>query len=135
MRFSLPKQLQNVYVFSIPLFILHVIEEYVTLYYPTLFGITYRMKNLPQEKFITIETVVITGMMTAFYLLKKKLIPLPLMILPGFFYLYQYEHISHTIKLHSYYPGTFTGIALLLLGLFYWKELLRAFWKRRNLFS
>lgn len=135
MRFTVPKQLQNVYVFSIPLFIIHVIEEYVTLYYPTLFGITYRMKNLPMEKFITIETVVITGMITAAYLLKKKLIPLPLMILPGLFYLYQYEHISHTIKLHSYYPGTVTGIILFLFGIWYWKELIISLSKKINLFS
>jgi len=133
MRFTVPKHLQDLYIFSIPLFIIHVMEEFITLYYPQFFGISYRQHNLPMDKFLTIEIVVITGMITAAYLIKKKLIPLPLMILPGLFYLYQVEHIQHTIKLQAYYPGTFTGIVLFVFALYYWKEFLGSLWKKKTI--
>ena len=134
MRFSVPQKLQKLYFLSVLLFLLHVGEEYVTLYYPTLFGITYRMHGFAQIEFFTIETTVITTMVTAAYLLKKQLIPFPFMILPGLFYLYQCEHIENTIKIHTYYPGSVTGMILVVLGLIYWKNLFQTLAKRKNLF-
>lgn len=128
MHFAVPKQLQSLYFFSIPLFIIHVAEEFITLYYPQFFGIIYRQRNLPMDTFLYTETLVITGMLIGAYALKKKLVPLSLMILPGLFYLYQFEHIEHTIKLQSYYPGLFTGILLFILGLWFWGVLLLKAW-------
>src|SRR5690349_15439005 len=93
---------------SIPLFMIHTIEEYVTLYYPHYFSIAFRSTDLPQDRFLTIEAFAISALLIAAYLLKKNLLPLPLLIFPGMLYLFQFEHIYTFRLIHMYYPGLFT---------------------------
>lgn len=120
MSIFIPPLARTLFYISVPLFLLHVIEEYLTLYYPTLFGVTYRTATLPQAHFIRVEAVVITVLLILTYLLYKKRLPGIFMLLPGLLYLYQSEHIYHTYEAHTYYPGIFTGLLLFILGIFFW---------------
>lgn len=125
---AIPKKITKLYFLSVPLFLLHVAEEYFTLYYPLLFGVTYRY-DLPKERFITVETIVIIMLFVFAFLLYKKLLPTFALILPGMLYVWQLEHIYYVVNLHIYYQGIFTGLFLVILGGFYWKDIIVFFLK------
>lgn len=129
----LSKTLRRIVFFTPLLFIFHSLEEYTTLYYTLSgFGFTWRWLY-PQpdpQIFLVFEVGTLLFLaLSAFFILRKKPPPLLLLFIFGLHYVYQGEHIFHTITLKQYYPGLFTGVIFVVMGMFYWKELLK---NRRN---
>ncbi len=112
--------LYRLFYLSVPLFILHSVEEFITLYFvPNHFA-----HEIPIQTFISIEIITWVVLSSFAWLLSRRILSVPILVLPGILYLYQIEHIYHSIEIGGYYPGTITGVALFVLGLFLWKELL-----------
>ncbi|RJR27211.1 HXXEE domain-containing protein, partial [candidate division WWE3 bacterium] len=56
---------------------------------------------------------------------------LRVLTLYGLFFVFELHHFIDAIKALSYYPGVITNIAFEIIGVFYWKELIKD-WRRFN---
>ena len=109
---------------SIPLYIVHAIEEYSTgiLKLDPLFRWV-ESSHLPTVILYMVEQVLLVLLL--FWAISKP--KLWLLIFIGLIFLIEILHIIPALKQMSYYPGLVTAILLLLLAYFYWKELILNF--------
>ncbi|MEK6860645.1 MAG: HXXEE domain-containing protein [Nanoarchaeota archaeon] len=125
----LSKKLKNIILISILIFIAHGLEEYFTGFYDVdiffnffikLFGYT----NLNQAIFITFEIVVWLFLIISFFLIKDRKFILFITTIWGLILIFELHHLIKALLKWDYYPGTVTAILLLIIGFFYWKELI-----------
>ncbi len=116
-------RLKNIFLLSLPLFIVHAFEEYSTglLDLDPLFRwIT--AHNLPTVTLYWIEQIALVALLIwAIYRPNRWLV-----IFIGLFFIFEMTHIIPTLRHMSYYPGLVTALLLLTLGFQYWRELLKA---------
>lgn len=82
-----------------------------------------------KNNFIQIEGAFLLGLLFSYILMRLNRFPPPFLLLVGSVYILQLEHIIGALKINDYYPGLITGIALSIIGFFFWKELLKALFK------
>ena len=119
------KNLRKLFLFSIPLFIAHGIEEYITGFYtfdPLLFG---HLGSLSKPLYILSKIALIAVALTVYLFILDKKFAFIVAILWGLLLAFEIEHLYRAVSLHMYTSGLFTGILLVILGIFYWKELIR----------
>ena len=123
-------RLQNLFLVSIPLFVAHGLEEYFTGFYAVdshvrfVFGFLEPFASL-QDIFLAFQIFFWTALVVAYILFTKRIWPIQLPFLLGLVFVYELHHVYKMYITGSYYPGVVTAIPLLLLGFFFWKELLR----------
>ncbi len=126
------KRIKFLFLLSIPLFVAHGIEEYMTGFYnfdPILFS---HLKTHSKELYIVSQIgLVVFALFTYYFLLDKK-IGLVISLLWGLLLILELEHFYRALSLHMYTSGFITGLLLVILGIFYWKELITTFRKKKR---
>jgi hypothetical protein len=122
------KKLRYVVSLSIIIFFIHSIEEYLTKLYEvdhSLIAISAYL-NLTTKNVYLASQIILFAFLIVFLasLLKDKLYK-PLAIMLGVIFVFELTHIYSVISIAGYYPGLYTGIMLLIIGFFYWKELFK----------
>lgn len=124
------QRLKIIFGLSIPLFVLHGIEEYRAGFYQVdeLYQFVFRpfleMQG-SQATFIVFQIMFWFLLSTSFLLIASERWRLGTMIIIGLVYILELEHIWKTVISWSYYPGLITALPLYVVGFFLWKELLR----------
>lgn len=124
------KKLKTIFIISIPFFITHGLEEIFNNFYNVdwstklVFGFLNEMP-VPQATFIVFQIMVWLALIVFAFLITSEKWRLRLMFLPGIIYIVELHHIWSAIKIWSYSPGLVTALPLLILGFFFWKELIK----------
>lgn len=127
----MPNKLVNLFGLSIPLFIIHGLEEYFKGFYNIdsqvkfMFGPFLNMNNL-QSSFLLFQIMLWFLLIVSFLLLKRKGM-WGLFTLMGLVYIYELYHFVKAIESGGYYPGVVSAIGFPIIDFFYWKELIKQF--------
>jgi hypothetical protein len=119
--YSFPRHPSEVLRFSIPLFLLHGLEETAT-------GISsadgfLRQLGSGAAPFIITEIALVVALFLAaarFGGRRRTLAVLPVPV-----YLFEFQHVAAAVQRHGYYPGLVTSLLIGLMGLVYVASLLR----------
>ncbi|HLD04667.1 MAG TPA: HXXEE domain-containing protein [Candidatus Nanoarchaeia archaeon] len=129
------KKLQTLFLFSIPLFIAHGLEEYFTGFYlvdPIFKFALGPLLTLPtsQATFLLFQLMLWLLLIISYIILKQGRALLIFMTFIGLIFIFELHHLLEAIFSMNYYPGTLTALLFPILGFFYWKELIQN-WKKR----
>ncbi len=120
------ERLHKLFLLSIPLFIVHGIEEYLTGFYNVddiLFG--HLSPDISQSAFAIFQVLWWIFLITIYKLSKSKY-GFNLMIFVGLIYIFELHHLIHALFIEkAYYPGVITAIGFPIFTLFFWKELIK----------
>lgn len=122
--------IKNILELSVPLFILHAIEEYYTglTQLDSFFQWASNITGLSVNTIYFGEQVLLIGLlMWTIYQPKKWLL-----VLIGLIFVFEFIHLTRAIAILNYYPGLITAIPILILGIFFWRELIKNY-KRSKL--
>lgn len=124
-------KLKNIFIFSIPVFIVHEIEEFVTGFWKidpltSFVAKLFPDKNLAVFAIFNLELIIL--MVVIAVALRSPKWQLRMFILFGLVYFFELSHVVRLIHSFNYYPGMITAFLSLIVGFFYWKELIRN-WK------
>ena len=127
-------KLRKLFLISVPLFILHGVEEYLTRFYDVYPLLNFKwteniFHSIPQATFLTMQIMWWLLLLVAYVLLRRDRGTLYLMTFMGLVYLYEITHILSAIIMQGYTPGFTTALLFPFLAFFYWKELLKN-WSR-----
>lgn len=125
------QKLKTIFAFSIPLFIAHGIEEFLTHFYDTdawdqaIFGNLFGNLSTHAATFMTFQIMLWLILVVSFLLILNEKWRLRVMIIPGLVYIYELHHLYKAIDVGGYYPGLVTALLFPVIGYMYWKELLK----------
>lgn len=128
-------KLQHIFLLSIPVFISHGIEEYVTRFYDTdnfsrfVFSYSETMSPL-QASFFTFQIMVWLLLILGAILITRQKWQLYVMLIPGLVYIFELHHLLKALISLSYYPGVITGALFPFIGFFYWRQLIKDWHKQ-----
>lgn len=124
------QKLKTIFLFSIPIFLTHELEEYFLEFYNqdwlTLLFSSY-FQNIPEAVFSVFNFSFILILLLIFFFIQGGRWPLRLMIIPGFIFIFEINHPIRAIATGGYTPGLITSILLLMAGFLYWRELIKNF--------
>ena len=121
------QKLKNIFLLSIPLFIAHGIEEYLTGLYKvdshvkSMFGYFEHLAPL-QATFLIFQIMLWLLLIVSYLLIRSEKWQLWLMIIPGVIFIYELHHFYKAFDVGGYYPGLITALLFPVIGGFYWKE-------------
>ncbi len=125
--------LKNILALTAVAMVFHTIEEYVTKLWdfdPIFIWLVRQFQINPIVIYFMLQAL---GLLLIFALwwprLNKQLYRF-LAIVLGLVFLLELSHLYSSIKIGDYYPGLYTGIALIIIGYFYWKELIIQYRKK-----
>lgn len=108
--------------------ILHTVEEYFTKLYNVdpfiVFSARY-FKVDPVSVYLVIQALALLLIFAISFLSSNNKANKPLIIILGLIFVGELSHLYSSIKIKGYYPGLYTGIILVIIGIFYWKELIK----------
>jgi len=121
-------KLKNIFGLSIPLFIAHGLEEYLTSFYnidPHSLFVFHPFADMPihQATFLLFQIMIWLLFGVAFLLLSGPKWQMRLMILLGLGYVYEMHHIIKALYVGGYYPGLITALGFPVIAFFFWREL------------
>ena len=125
------KKSQLFFLISIPIFIIHGLEEYfagfanVDPVFKTVFGFL----GLPVSNlsFFIFQIVFWIILISVYLSLRKGHQLMPLMVLLGLVFVFEIHHIFRAIAIQSYYPGLVTSFFFPVVGFLFWRELFKNF--------
>lgn len=126
------KKLKTIFLVSIPLFIAHGLEEYFTNFYNIdpiskfVFGYFEKM-SIYQATFLLFHIMFWLLLIISYLLITNEKWQLRLMIIPGLIYIFELHHIIKYLITWNYYPGLITALLFPVIGLLFWKELIKNF--------
>lgn len=124
-------KLKIIFAVSIPLFILHGIEEFVTHFYDTdshgqaVFGLFDSLSN-HGATFLVFQIMLWLLLIVALLFILGGEWQFYTFSIIGFVYIYELHHIIKAFSAGSYYPGLYTSLAFPIIALLFWKEWLKA---------
>lgn len=126
------KRLKSIFGLSIPLFILHGIEEYQTGFYKIdpldqLIFKPFLEMDGHQVMFITFQVMFLLLLVVSLLLVLNERWRLRMMFILGIVYVIEVHHIWNAVAAWSYYPGLYTAIFFPVLAFFFWRELMRVY--------
>lgn len=129
-------KLRNLFLLSIPLFIAHGVEEYLTKFYDIYPLLNFRWTekifySIPEATFLTFQLMWWLLLLAVYFLLRRDKGTLYLMTFAGLIYIYEITHILSAIITQDYTPGFTTALFFPFMAFFYWKELLKN-WSKQN---
>jgi len=113
--------IKNILKISIPLYIVHAVEEYSTGLLkidPVFRWVEARGFNV--ATFYVVEQFLLIGLILWAIHRPKQLA----LFIIGLIFIFEITHVIPAVQHVSYYPGLITAIPLLIIGCFYWKKLL-----------
>ncbi len=121
-------KLKIIFGLSIPLFILHGIEEYRTGFYSNneMYQFVFRPfleMSWHQVMFATFQVMFWLLLVVSFLLVASEQWRFRMMMVWGAVYILELHHIWKAVVSWSYYPGLITAIPLVIVGFFFWQEL------------
>ena len=125
-------RLKNIFLLSVPVFIVHGIEELITGLYKVdshvqfMFEYFYRLPT-PQGIFLLFQIMLWFILIISAFLISGEKWQLRLIFIPGLVYIYELHHLWKALMVKGYYPGLITALAFPVIAFFFWKELLRCF--------
>lgn len=124
------QKLQHIFLLSIPVFIAHGIEEYITGFYDidnfSRFVFSYSETMSPlQASFLTFQIMVWFLLILGAISIARQKWQLYIMVIPGLVYIFELHHLLKALISLSYYPGVITGALFPFIGFFYWKQLVK----------
>ena len=128
-------RLKWIFGLSIPFFIAHGIEEYLTGFYNLdqwdewIFGLL-PFASIHQAMFATFQVMLWVLLVIAFFLLLSERARFYTSVLVGIIYLFELHHPIKALLAGGYYPGLITSLAFPILAFLFWREWLRNFAKR-----
>ena len=120
-------KLKKIFIFSIPIFILHEIEEFITGFWKVDPLTNYVAKFFPDRNlaiFTIFNLELLLFMVVVALALKSEKWQLRMFTLFGFVYFFELSHVVRLFNTFEYYPGMITAFMSLIIGFFFWKELL-----------
>ena len=126
------QKLKILFYISIPLFVIHGLEELLNGFYNVdwstklAFGFLYGMP-VPQATFWVFQIMLWLTLIVFAFLISSEKWRLRLMFLPGIIFIVELHHLWSAITSWSYYPGLISSIPVLIIGFLFWKELLKNF--------
>lgn len=128
----LSKKIQNLFLISAILFVAHGLEEYFTGFYQvdSLFYFVFKYfdhMSVFQAIFLLFQIMLWILLAISYMLIFKKDWLLGLVALPAIACITEIHHIVKAAIRWAYYPGSITAVILLVVGYFYWKELLKLY--------
>ena len=120
-------KLKLIFCLSIPLFIAHGIEEFVTHFYDidshdqAIFGLLSELSN-HGATFVTFQVMLWLLLIISFFLLMGQRWQFNVLAIAGLIYIYELHHIYKAIMIGGYYPGLYTALLFPILAFFFWKE-------------
>ena len=126
----IPQKLKLIFFTSIPVFIAHGLEEYLTGFYnidPISKFVFGYFNNLPtpQATFLLFQIILWLTLIVFAFLIAGEKWRFRLLLLPGIIYIFELHHFWKAIEFGRYYPGLVTAIAFPILGYLFWAELLK----------
>jgi hypothetical protein len=128
------KKLTTIFALSIPLFILHGIEEIATGFYnhggwdEFLFAhqLTDAFSAYGAE-FIIFQVMMLLLLVVAFLLLLGEHVRFYMLALLGVLYVFEFHHVIRAVLAGGYYPGLVTSLIFPFFAYFFWKEWIRLY--------
>ena len=125
------KKLQKLFLFSIPLFIAHGLEEILTGFYNIDSQVAFWFGNLaklPNTRalFLLFQIMFWLMLIIGYLLLLGPKWQLRLMFIPGIAFVYELHHLYKALGAGGYYSGIITAIPLYIIGFFFWKEFIQS---------
>ncbi|MHB1086210.1 MAG: HXXEE domain-containing protein [Minisyncoccota bacterium] len=120
-------RLKTIFALSIPLFIAHGVEEFLTHFYDidahdqAIFGILSGLSN-HGATFVVFQVMLWLLLTISLLLLLGPKWQFNVLALVGLIYLYELHHIYKAIMIGGYYPGLITSLAFPSFTFFFWKE-------------
>ena len=124
--------LKTIFAISIPLFIAHGIEEFLTHFYDVdthdqaIFGLLSGLST-HGATFVTFQIMFWLLLVISFLLLAGQRWQLYTLAIVGLVYIYEVHHIYKAISVGGYYPGLITALFFPIIAFFFWREWLRNF--------
>lgn len=118
-------RIKNILKISIPLFIIHAVEEYMygMVQMDPFFQKVSDFTQVPLNIVYFVEQLLLVlVLLWAVYQPRRWL-----HILIGAIFVFEITHVTRAISIMSYYPGLITGVLLLVLGGIYWKQLFKGY--------
>ncbi|MBI4118344.1 MAG: HXXEE domain-containing protein [Parcubacteria group bacterium] len=126
------QKLKTIFYISIPLFIAHGLEEYVTGFYNIdpifkFFFSYFDAMSIPQATFLLFQIMLwLTLILLALVITNAKW-QLWLLGFVGLIYIFELHHFFEALRFGEYYPGMVTATAFPVIGFLFWKELIKNF--------
>ncbi len=122
-------RLKILFLISIPVFFAHSIEEYYNNMYnvDSTFRYVYSVfqsMSIYQTSFIQLSVMIWLILIISFLLIYSNKWHLRFMLLLGIIYVLELHHIVKAIVILDYYPGVVTSSMFLIIGIYYWKEII-----------
>ena len=123
-------KLKKLVFLSTLLLILHGIEEIFTGFYDVDPISTFVFKpflamGLYQATFLVFQIMLWLALILLSVLIIGGKWRLIVLTIPGFFLIFEIQHVIEALVRGSYYPGLITALFLPILGIFFWKEWLK----------
>ena len=124
-------RLKKIFALSIPLFIVHGIEEFVTHFYDSdawdqaIFGNFFGNLSTHGATFVTFQIMFWLLLIISFLLLLGEKWQFRILAIAGVIYIYEFQHIFKAISIGGYYPGLITALAFPIVAYFFWREWFR----------
>ncbi len=136
-KHMISNKLKNLFLISIPLFIVHGTEEYLTHFYDIYPLLNFRwteniFQSIAQATFFTFQIMWWVLLIVVYIFLRGGKGTLYLMTFVGLIYIYEITHILSAILMQGYTPGLTTGLLFPFMAFFYWKELLKKWDKNQH---
>ena len=120
-------RLKVLFALSIPLFIVHGIEEILTGFYAVdawdqfLFT-PFAALSMHGVMFVTFQLMLWLLLIVSFALLSGEKWRFRMLAVIGVVYVFELHHIAKAILAGGYYPGLITSLFFPVLAYFFWKE-------------
>ena len=127
-------RLKIIFGLSIPLFIVHGTEEFMTGFYNLnqwhewIFGLL-PFTSVHQATFSIFQVMFWVLLIVSFLLLFSERTRFYVLVLIGIIYIFELHHIVKAALVGGYYPGFLTALFFPIAAFFFWREWLRIFWR------
>jgi hypothetical protein len=121
------KRFKKILILLIIAIYLHGLEEIVSGFYHNDWIMNYfssMFSSIPQAQYYASHIVWWLMIGPALLLALGGKIRLYVLTFFGFFFFIELHHLIDAIKAMNYYPGVITNIAMEIIGIFYWKEII-----------
>lgn len=119
--------LKHIVLVTFIVMLFHTVEEYLTAIYnvdPFMVFSSYYFGIRASTVYFIIQLLALVTIGVFFIRLSRHKFDTLLAVLVGFIFVLELLHPYNSIVLRAYYPGLYTGMILVLLGFFYYKELI-----------
>lgn len=123
-------KLKSIFAISVPVFILHGIEEFITHFYDidthdqAIFGLLSPL-SMHGATFVTFQIMFWLLLIISFLLLMGDKYQFNTLAFVGVIYVYEFHHIIKAISVGGYYPGLYTSFIFPFLTILFWREWLK----------